>query len=44
VFSADYALIPTLVLAGDVGLFDNDARDVGGDSGWQAVDRLGLVF
>jgi predicted porin len=48
VFSADYALMPGLVLAGDVGVFDNDVRsglDTGtGDKGWQAVGRLGLAF
>ncbi|MEK0081844.1 porin [Benzoatithermus flavus] len=49
VFSADYALMPGLVLAGDVGFFDNSARPgrtIGavGDSGWQAVGRLGLAF
>ena len=48
VFSADYALAPGLVLAGDVGIFDNDLRDDadfdGDDNGWQAVGRLGLAF
>ena len=48
VFSADYALAPGLVLAGDVGIFDNDVRDDvdfdGDDNGWQAVGRLGLAF
>ena len=42
VFSADSALMPALVLAGDIGLFDNDAG--GDDAGWQAVGRLGLAF
>jgi hypothetical protein len=35
-----------VVLAGDVGWFDND-RDGGGptgDQGWQAVGRLGVAF
>jgi outer membrane protein OmpU len=45
VFSADIALAPGLVLAGDVGVFDNDADNaVTGDEGWQAVGRLGLAF
>jgi hypothetical protein len=47
VFSADYALAPGLVLAGDVGSFDNDATgdDTGtGDTGWQAVGRLAVAF
>jgi predicted porin len=50
VFSADYALMPGLVLAGDVSVFDNDATDEQlevagtGDQGWQAVARLGLAF
>jgi hypothetical protein len=46
VFSADYALMPGLVLAGDVGFFDNDVDGDAptGDSGWQAVGRLGLAF
>jgi len=48
VFSADVGLMPGLVLAGDVGWFDNDAD--GGlpgsldDDGYQAVMRLGLAF
>jgi hypothetical protein len=36
VFSADYTLMPGLVLAGDVGFFDNDGTDPdypGGDAG-----------
>jgi predicted porin len=48
VFSADVPIAPGLVLAGDVGIFDNDARDDnaydGGDEGWQAIGRLGLAF
>jgi hypothetical protein len=48
VFSADVPIAPGLVLAGDLGIFDNDARPdngyVGGDEGWQAVGRLGLAF
>jgi hypothetical protein len=49
VFSADVGLMPGLVLAGDVGFFDNDidgnnlAAGVD-DDGWQAVMRLGLAF
>ena len=46
-FSADVALAPGLVLAGDVGTFDNDSDgcDTGtGDTGWQAVGRLGVAF
>ena len=45
VFSADIALAPGLVLAGDVGVFDNDADNAAtDDDGWQAVGRLGLAF
>jgi outer membrane protein OmpU len=50
VFSADIALAPGLVLAGDVGIFDNDISGdnpngyTGGDKGWQAIGRLGLAF
>jgi predicted porin len=47
VFSADYALMQGLLLAGDVGLFDNDGTDSdysGGDKGWQMVISLDLVF
>ncbi|MFO1036143.1 MAG: porin [Geminicoccaceae bacterium] len=52
VFSADVGLAPGLVLAGDVGYFDNDVKCsgcadnsfTGGDKGWQAVARLGLDF
>ena len=46
-FSADYALMPGLLLIGDFGLFDNDgtAPDYqGGDKGWQAVVGLDLEF
>jgi hypothetical protein len=47
VFSADIGLMPGLVLAGDVGYFDNDV-DAGpnknDDDGWQAVSRLRLAF
>ena len=48
VASADIGLMPGLVLAADVGYFDNDAD--GGlpgslsDDGYQAVGRLGLAF
>jgi outer membrane protein OmpU len=49
VFSADYALAPGLVLAGDVGVFDNDYSgdfDDGGlgEKGWQAVGRFAVNF
>ena len=46
VVSADIALAPGLVLAGDVSWFDNDAAgDVeGGDTGWAAVGRLAVAF
>ena len=45
VASADYALAPGLVLAGDVSWFDNDAIDAGtGDSGWAAVGSFRLSF
>lgn len=48
VFSADVGLMPGLVLAGDVGWFDNDASgNLPGslnDDGYQAVMRLGLAF
>ena len=47
VLSADYTLLPGLILAGDLGRFDNDGIDPdyrGGDRGWQAVGRLGLAF
>ena len=46
VVSADIALAPGLVLAGDVGFFDNDAEGGAptGDAGWQAVGRVGLAF
>ena len=47
VFSADYALMPGLLLVGDVGVFDNDGTDPdypGGDKGWQAVVGLDLAF
>ncbi|HMU50664.1 MAG TPA: porin, partial [Geminicoccaceae bacterium] len=48
VFSADVGLMPGLVLAGDVGWFDNDADSAlpGSldDDGYQAVARLGLAF
>jgi hypothetical protein len=48
VFSADVGLMPGLVLAGDIGYFDNDASgDLPGsleDDGYQAVARLGLAF
>ena len=48
VLSADYALAPGLVLAGDVGWFDNDQTDSAatgtGDTGWQAVGSVRLSF
>jgi hypothetical protein len=55
VVSADIGLMPGLVLAGDIGFFDNDvgeydpALDTNGvgdvdDDGWQGVVRLGLAF
>ena len=48
VFSADYALAPGLVLAGDVAVFDNDQTseaDSGtGDTGWTAVGRFAVAF
>ena len=46
VFSADIALAPGLVLAGDVGVFDQDfAGDTGtGDQGWVAVGRFAVAF
>jgi len=49
VISADIGLMPGLVLAGDVGFFNNDVDgNVPGtnidDNGWQAVARIGLDF
>ena len=48
VVSADVGLMPGLVLAGDVGFFDNDVdgNPPGNldDNGYQAVARLGLNF
>ena len=46
VFSADYALAPGLVLAGDVSSFDNDTTDDfgTGDKGWTAVGSVRLAF
>jgi predicted porin len=46
VFSADIALAPGLVLAGDVATFDNDTTvDTGtGDKGWTAVGSVRLAF
>jgi predicted porin len=46
VLSADIGLMPGVVLAGDVGWFDNDASGDGetDDNGWQAVGRLGVAF
>jgi outer membrane protein OmpU len=47
VFSADYALAPGLVLAGDVAVFDNDAvgdDQTTGDTGWTAVGRFAVAF
>jgi outer membrane protein OmpU len=48
VVSADFALMPGVVLAGDVGFFNNDVDNGSdfntGDDGWQAVARLGVAF
>ena len=46
VFSADIALAPGLVLAGDVSSFDNDTTtDFGtGDKGYAAVGRFAVAF
>ena len=46
VFSADYALAPGLVLAGDVAVFDQDfTGGTGtGDQGWVAVGRFAVAF
>ncbi len=50
VLSADMALMPGLVLAGDLAYFDNDldpeeAEDfTGDDSGWVWVSRLEFEF
>ena len=47
VFSADIGLMPGLVLAGDVGYFDNDVKNgpnEDDDDGFQAVTRLRLAF
>ena len=46
VFSADYAIAPGLVLAGDVSKFDNDttAETDTGDKGWTAVGSVRLAF
>ena len=48
VFSADYALAPGLVLAGDVAYFDidtNSSNTTGtGDGGWAAVGRFAVAF
>jgi predicted porin len=48
VVSADYALAPGLVLAGDVSFFDNDQTDSDatgtGDQGWTAVGSFRLSF
>ena len=46
VLSADYAIAPGLVLAGDVSKFDNDttAETDTGDKGWTAVGSVRLAF
>jgi hypothetical protein len=47
VFWGDHALLPGLLLVGDVGVFDNDDTDPdypGGDKRWQAVVGLDLAF
>ena len=45
--SADYALAPGLVLAGDAAFFDNDTNSNytgGGDTGWAGVASVRLAF
>jgi hypothetical protein len=49
VFSADIGLMPGLVLAGDLGIFNNDVNGSTpgtnvSDNGWQGVVRIGLDF
>jgi hypothetical protein len=48
VVSADYALAPGLVLAGDAAFFDNDTNSnyTGGtgDTGWAGVASVRLAF
>ena len=46
VFSADYALAPGLVLAGDVAYFniDTNSASATGDGGWAAVGRFAVAF
>lgn len=49
VLSADLEIVPGLILAGDVGYFDNDldpwTKDAtGGDRGWLWVAKLEVVF
>jgi len=46
VFSADYALAPGLVLAGDVAYFDLDSNGASGtgDTGWAGVGSVRLAF
>jgi predicted porin len=46
VFSADYALAPGLVIAGDVAYFDLDqnSTSVTGDKGYAAVGRFAVTF
>jgi outer membrane protein OmpU len=47
VFSADIALAPGLVLAGDVAVFDQDQAGDDtdtGDQGWAAVGRFAVAF
>ena len=48
VLSVDTALVPGLVLAGDVAYFNNDVdagdRVVDGDHGWAYVTRLSVAF
>jgi hypothetical protein len=48
VLSANAAIVPGFVLAGDVAYFDNDLdateRAADGDHGWVYVTRIGIAF
>ncbi len=47
ILSGTVPLMPGLTLDGDLGYFDNDVKDgdgPSGDTGWQAIGRLGLAF
>jgi hypothetical protein len=48
VLSADYGLLPGLVLQGDLAYFDNDVKgdvvDADDDDGWFGVAALSLSF